>query len=351
MLYKIKMKIIIVGTGWYGLHTYLYLKKNYPKYQILVLEKNSNIFCNSSNFNQNRLHLGYHYPRCSKTRKLCLSGYQKFINSYRDTIDFIDNNYYVVSSSSILDYETYLQIFANSDEYDHTIKINNIFKNIDGNIINTKEKIINADKAKRYFLERINLMDFKFEFEVKKYNYNNCDKIIINDEIDCDLLIDCSYNQLQLSKQEYLYELTISLIYNKFSDIEFESITIMDGEFLSLFPRDINKKKFTLTHVKYTPLIKTKDINEVFEYKLSDLKVQDIRMKMENDIKTFFPDFFKNFRYDSYFTSYKCKLLNNNDSRECNIDHSGKVISVNCGKITGIFQFEDYLNKFFDNNS
>ena len=71
--------IIIIGTGWYGLYTALLLQN---KYNVIILEKNSEIFNNSSNYNQNRLHLGYHYPRCSKTRNLCVNSYHKFINKF-----------------------------------------------------------------------------------------------------------------------------------------------------------------------------------------------------------------------------------------------------------------------------
>jgi L-2-hydroxyglutarate oxidase LhgO len=108
--------IIIIGTGWFGLHTALLLEQ---KYNVLILEKNSTIFNNSSNFNQNRLHLGYHYPRSYKTRELCLKGYTKFINKYRELIDFIDNNYYCISNDSLIDYNTYKQIY-NTSNYKHS---------------------------------------------------------------------------------------------------------------------------------------------------------------------------------------------------------------------------------------
>lgn len=145
------MHIIIIGSGWYGLHTYLLLQNTGHK--ITILEKKKTIFDNSSNFNQNRLHLGYHYPRSSKTRELCLKGYSRFILKYRELIDFIDSNYYLISKKSIIDYETYIQIF-NNDNYYHNIEKNHYFQNIDGNIINTKEKIINSFKAKKYFTKK-----------------------------------------------------------------------------------------------------------------------------------------------------------------------------------------------------
>ena len=194
------MKIIIIGAGWYGLHSYIFLRSNLKDCDIKILEKDTIFFNNSSNFNQNRLHLGYHYPRSYKTRKLCLNGYKKFINEYREVIDFIDFNYYLIANNSFIDYDTYMSIFSGS-YYHHNIIKNNTFTNIDGNIINTKEKIINSNKVKKLFKKKINKNDLTLGFEVKKISRKD-NKIVINDDLECDLLIDCTYNQLNLSKKK-----------------------------------------------------------------------------------------------------------------------------------------------------
>ena len=339
------MNIIIIGSGWYGLHTLKYLSKKYTNYNIILLEKNNEIFENSSNYNQNRLHLGYHYPRSNKTRNLCKEGYHKFIKEYRDVIDFIDKNYYLIANESNIDYETFIKIYSNDIDYDHTIIKNEYFKNIDGNIINTKEKIINSEKAKQYFIKNININKIKFNYKVEKLEQKN-NKIIINDELECDLLIDCSYNQMNLSRKKYIYELTISLLYNKINNTNFESLTIMDGNFFSLFPRNINKDKYTLTHVKYTPLIKSENINDILTYKVTDDILENVKNNMEKDVKIYYAEFKNNFQYVDYFTSYKCKLISNNDTRECNIEEYNNIITVNCGKITGIFELDEYLDNY-----
>lgn len=338
------MKIIIIGSGWYGLHSYLILKEINKDVNITILEKNNEIFNNSSNFNQNRLHLGYHYPRSHKTRQLCIEGYYKFVSKYREVIDFIDHNYYLISNNSFIDYKTYLAIFCDIN-YQHNIIKNNQFNNIQGDIINTKEKIINSEKSKKYFYEKINSNDIKLNYKVNNILQKD-NKVIINDDLECDLLIDCTYNQLKLSNKEYIYELTISLIYKRLNfNNSFESITVMDGNFFSLFPREISKQKYTLTHVQYTPLIKSSKIEDINNYKLQDKTLKEVIKNMENDVLKIYKNFKTDFEYESYFTSYKCKINCNNDSRECIIEKDNNIISVNCGKIIGIFQFEDYLRE------
>ena len=329
--------IVIVGSGWFGLYSALLLQE---KYNVIILEKNYDFFENSSNYNQNRLHLGYHYPRSYNTRKICLNGYYKFIEKFRDLIDFIDNNYYCISKESLLDFETYKQIF-NLQKYKHTFIKNICISNIDGDIINTQEKIINSEKAKKYFNDKIKC-EIKFNYMVKDIKQKN-NKVIINDDIECDLLIDCSYNQLGLSQKKYIYENTISFIYERINfDDDYDSLTIMDGNFFSLFPRDVNKKLYSLTHVKYTPFQKEYDISKL-NNNLSQKKINEINTNMVKDVIKYLPNFKKHFILKTYFLSYKCKLISKNDTRECIIEKNNNIINVNCGKIIGIFELEDYF--------
>jgi hypothetical protein len=342
-----KQKIIIVGAGWYGMHSADVLKN---KYDILILEKQSDIFNNSSYYNQNRLHLGYHYPRSYATRKICLEGYNKFMDKYSEIVDDVDNNYYVISYNSIIDYETYLDIFNANKKYTHHIIENKgMFEKIDGNIIKTSEKIINSKKAYNYFKNKIDDKIIKFNYKVENIKNNNNNKIIVNDELECDFLLDCTYNQLNLDKTNYSYELTISLIYKKDPNCnDFDALTCMDGDFFSIYPREIENGTYTLTHVKYTPLIKSANMQDISNFILTEDILKETIKNMENEVDKYYKNFLKYFEYQSYFTSYKCKKISGNDNRDITINNANNIISVNCGKITGIFCLEDYLSKYFE---
>ena len=341
-----KKKIIIVGGGWYGLYSALLLKDDY---EIVILEQKSDIFNNSSYYNQNRLHLGYHYPRSFTTREICLNGYDKFLNKFAELVDSVGKNYYIIAKESIIDYPSYLAIFNSNKKYNHQIIENtNVFSNIDGSILETNEKIINGDKAYKYFKDKIDNKLIKFNYKVEKISIDCDNKIIVNDEMEGDFLIDCTYNQLTLPTEKYCYELTISLVYKNMNCPDFGALTCMDGDFFSIFPRNLDENTYTLTHVKYTPLISSSNIENINNYILTEDTLKETIKNMENEVFKYYKDFLKYFKYETYFTSYKCKKISGSSSRDITIHNANNIISVNCGKITGIFALEDYLIEHFD---
>jgi 6-phosphogluconate dehydrogenase (decarboxylating) len=142
------MKIAIIGGGWVGCHLAYKLRNNHD---VVIYEKNDKLFLETSYNNQNRLHNGYHYARNYRTRNLCISTFENFINDYGFLIGDIDKNYYCVpGKKSFIDFKTYLQIFENKEKI---IDVN-ILQNIDG-CINTNEKYINFKKAHIFFNNKL----------------------------------------------------------------------------------------------------------------------------------------------------------------------------------------------------
>ena len=274
-IYIYMKKIIIIGSGWYGCHIALLLRK-YQEIDITIIEKNDGIFNNSSFYNQNRLHLGYHYCRNYPTRNLCQKYYDKFLKEYKECIDNIENNYYVISNQSLMDFKTYTEIYE-FEKFEFNIVKNNIFQNIDEDLIKVKEEVINSEKVKKMFENKLFNLDnvhFLFNTKVNSVEKNQDNTININCESEktynCDLLLDCTYNQLQLSKKEYKYELTISLVIKKINNVDFGALTVMDGKFLSLYPRDIENNLFTLTDVEYTPIINSNNYDDIENYQIKE---------------------------------------------------------------------------------
>jgi hypothetical protein len=322
------MKIAIIGGGWVGCHL-AYKFKNL--HVITLFEKNSSVFQETSYKNQNRLHLGYHYARNYKTRKLCLTTFDRFINDYNFLTEEIKNNLYCVASSkSLIDYETYMQIFK---DFDFEATVNN-FNNVDG-CIKTKEKYINFELARNFFSER--LKDIIVTKEIKQTDLKKLTK-------DFDYVINATNNHINDSKDKnFFFELTISFLYKRIIKNNFDSLTLVDGELFSIFPYKENL--YTVTDVEHTPIKKFKKKSLIEKYKISENLIENKKFLIEKKIQQYYSNFTKEFKYDSYFISTKSKIYNSSDERYPIINLDGNIVNCFTGKIQGIYLIEDFIRK------
>jgi hypothetical protein len=327
------MKIAIIGAGWVGCHLARILKN---EHDVVVFEKNSTIFSETSYKNQNRLHYGYHYARNSKTRYLCKDTFYKFINDYGDFVNDVDKNLYCVADKfSLIDLQTYIKIF---DDYPIEETIHN-FTNTEGCIL-TNEKHIDFEKVKEFFENDLkNLIKHEtIDFE----KLNNLSKTF-------DLVIDSTNNFIKLIDDDNFYELTLTLIYDKINPTDYDSVTFVDGELFSIYPyRD---GKFTLTDVNLTPLERFLTIEELIEYqtKIDNFFILDKVSQFEDKVKMFIPNFKKHFKYDSFFLSIKSKVNDESGNRYPVTQINGNIISCFTGKIQGIYPIEEYVLKIIEN--
>ena len=330
------MKIGIIGGGWVGCHLANKLKENH---EITIFEKNKTIFSETSIKNQNRVHEGYHYARSYNTRELCKNTLNKFINEYGFAINDVNKNYYCIPEhKSIIDFKTYLQIFSEFkfSETDHNIK------NVEGCIL-TNEKHIDFNRIKKYFEE--SLSSLIITKKIKKKHIPKLQK-------EFDLIINCTNNQLNNYEfDNFFYELTISLIYKKINETEFDSLTLVDGKFFSIYP--YKDDLFTLTDVEFTPIKKFKKLKSLkkFEKNIGNKEVKKIKKNMEEKVLTYFSQFNENFVYEDYFLSVKSKIDDISDTRYPIISKQDNLINCFTGKIQGIYIIEDYVYNIIQNEN
>ena len=125
----------------------------------------------------------------------------------------------------------------------------------------------------------------------------------------------------------------------------------MDGNFSSLYPRDVGKNTYTLTDVEYTPLIKSDNYEDILNYIIDEQNITIVKDKMITKFEKYYPDFLEYYKYEGYFLSKKTKPVSLSDSRYITIEEICKnVLSVNCGKIYGIFNWEDYVLNYVNLN-
>lgn len=306
------MNIAVIGGGWIGCH--LSSKLLEVGNTVKLFEKNNKLFNETSFNNQNRLHLGFHYPRNKKTRDLCLNTFDRFIDTYGTFTKKVDKNYYCVPFESVIDYQTYLKIF---DDYKFE-EVNNPIFGIEGSI-NTTERYIDFSGLHDYFNKKLkNITEFNASIlDVKELN-------------NYDLILNCTNNNL-LPIDSGIKENALVLIYKKINTTDFDSITLVDGNFFSIYPYKENL--YTVTDVQYTPL--------PIGYSKQD--VERNKKAIEERIKTLYPAFVKDFEYFDCFISTKTKLISSSANRYPVVVSTNNIVSCYTGKIQGIFPIEDTI--------
>jgi hypothetical protein len=336
------MKVIIIGAGWYGCHIASILEKK--NIEVLLVEKEKDIFLGQSGFNSNRLHLGFHYPRANLTRKQCKYSFKKFILKYPSLVDKIKDNFIGIHKNSKVSFFDYQKIMKQSDlKFKVNKKIFNI-NNVKG-FIKCDEMLIKCDVSIDYFKKKLSKIKKKFNFKVVKIkNFKNYIKVNgIKDKFDW--AIDCSGCSIKkMNNFNVLYEPRITLVYK--SKKKSLAIMIMDGKFWSIYP--IKKDLYSLGSVIHSRLLngfkdKLKAEQVIKKFKKTD--VSSIIQKFEDQVLSDFPKFKSFFKYHSFYTSLATINNSTNDDRPFKIYKKKRIISVLGGKIDTVIEAGEKVEK------
>lgn len=327
------MKIAIIGAGWVGCHLFTAIRQTISdKIDSLVLYDREGIFPTSSSsyINQNRLHKGYHYPRSSKTRHLCHSTFDRFLQEYGFLVKDVPSNLYMVSDKSIIDGDTYKTIYAIDERIREPYCATRVdipagFFNIDA-CFSVEEKFIDFGEAHRYFNNTIPPQNFvKSTFS----DYTDIDRLLL----EYDIVINCTNNMVDPIIDSYQESCLTHIIQSKSDGLGFGAVTLMDGDFFSIYPYDITNSMYTLTHVKYTPEKNSTSFTESYEM-------------TRKSVIEYFPDYDSLFRYKYTLRSTKSKFYTTTDNRHpIVVSNDGRYIRVFTGKIQGIYPIADQILK------
>ena len=343
------MNIAIVGGGWYGCYIAEYILNSYSNINITIYEQHSNIFCGSSYYNQNRLHLGFHYPRSQITMDKCKIYFNRFLEKYNNYVRSIDKNIYAIAKNSMVPFNEFTRLFSKDD---YIIESDNYLSNIEGMPINTREMYIDFKKIQNHFLDLFKKYNkrviLKLNTNVSSIENTEDSRVVINNDTIYNRVFNCTYNQLLSNDTGVVYEKCITLIFKKTEKTPFDCLTIMDGLYSSIFIYDLEKSLYTLTDVEFTPIIKDISFNIVNSYTLNNIDLDIIKDKFISKVKLYYPEFSDKFIYDHYYLSIKCKNINSDDSRDINISINNNIFSVWCGKISLVVELDSYIERFIN---
>jgi hypothetical protein len=334
-----KLRCLVIGGGWYGCTSALTLAEQ--GFDVDLCERNRFLLSESSMYNQNRLHQGYHYLRNKRTRDECMRQFHHFKQNYYSSRNF--RNYYCVAETdSLMDAGTITSIIEHEGmDYKVQDPPPTFLANV-SLVIECSEEMIDVAVNRRQIAAKLDAAGVNVHFNP------------IWRGVEYDLVVMCTYNGtpprgIDCPAINVVYELCLSLLF-KPNDKFDSAVTVVDGDFCSLFPMQHEEHGpcFTLTDVKHTPVFTSRDYAAIKAYTLTDATLADKRTLMVASFRRFFPTFERRFVYVDYFTSIKCKPLNNSSDRSFRLDatNQGRVVHVFGGKITGALDAQDSLRQY-----
>jgi hypothetical protein len=128
------------------------------------------------------------------------------------------------------------------------------------------------------------------------------------------------------------YELYCSFVYHIPGDLF--AVTVMDGEYFSIYPYDLEKRLYTVTSVR-EGVVWRGTCMDVGVDVTEGLKTR--RAVVEAEVAAILPEFPTIASYHSHFLSWKTKPVTEEDDRSLRYFVGDHVISLYGGKITGMF--------------
>jgi hypothetical protein len=326
------LSFAIIGGGWYGCHIATSFRA--LGFSVTVFEQSHRLLHASSGNNQFRLHQGFHYPRHYGTRMQSREGFSRFVERYPGLSIPVPQNLYAVSKGeSIIDYLTYKLIMtASGIEFTELATLPDWLANIEG-CIQTAERVLLLDKARRYFTERLS------PFLVSGHRVESIEErgqSVYVDGRRFDFVVDASWGHFTRPPIDLFYEPTMLLYYE--ANTAFPAVTLVDGPLCSIYPTE-DPTLYTLSSVLHTPLgrfASAREATALIDTIDPELIVTKVA-RMEEHIMRYLPGFRDVFRFVGPQLAIKTKPTGRFDDRSCYVFQTGRVFSVMSGKIDTIF--------------
>lgn len=255
--------IAIIGCGIFGAQIALRLSSQ--SHKVTIFEKDEKCLMGASSNNQNRLHLGFHYPRDINTARQCIKGFDRFINEFPSCVDSNFNNAYFISSkNSLTSTKQYKEFCKELKIYNDPIDIDKFqvkVNNVDYGVL-TEEAVYDCKILREIMVERLSFSDVKIinncNVDDIKKSQNSLKQLFSENKSlgEYDSVINCTYANINsltkklgysVNKNQYEYTFTPIIKIN----IPKVGITIMDGHFTTLLPYG-KSDKFLLYHVEHS---------------------------------------------------------------------------------------------------
>lgn len=258
-----KRKIAVIGGGIFGLEIATSL--NAFSHRVTLFEKENSVLTKTTSNNQNRLHLGLHYPRDLETARQSRIGYENFIKKYPSCVKIDFENYYGISKKESLTTTDAFVAFAKLADIpiiqieSETINSLGFNSNLIDSLWKCNEAVIDISKYRGLALERAAAVGLSIEcsteisdafFDGSRWRLFSGDE----DHGNFDVVIRATYGQDEISinvspETSRVYEYQQTLVHEVSSSAKSFGLTIIDGDFVTILPSG-----FSSNFLLYSPL-------------------------------------------------------------------------------------------------
>lgn len=255
-------RIAVIGGGAFGTTTALRLAA--VGHAVTVFERNHDILLGASKNNQNRLHLGYHYPRDLGTALQCKDGFARFSAMFPECISGgFPNRYFIAASGSRTSPEGYLR-FLRAVELPYREVAVEHDPDVSGCALGVfcDEVVYDCETLRRSIRSRLRAasgLELRTDTHIIWISRDG-DLFRLRTSTgatrEFDAVVNCSYDEInRLTGQlgypvtDHQFEYTVIPIIDL--DIPRQGITVMDGPFMTLLPYG-KTTSFLLYHVAHT---------------------------------------------------------------------------------------------------
>lgn len=242
-----EINIAVIGGGIFGAE--VALSAVALGLSVRIFEAKHDLLMGASNNNQNRLHLGFHYPRDLETGRQSIRGFNAFCERYSDCIQGeFPNAYFIASEGSLTDSHSYLEFCD---------KLDLPFERVDASLfpvevvgvdvgVQCQEVVYDCSILRQLVWDKIREKAVQVALNqrvVKIARLADAFELITDDglTVTADVVVNASYGDInRLTKQlghklnENLYEYTVVPIIEV--NMPRVGVTIMDGTYMTVLP-------------------------------------------------------------------------------------------------------------------
>lgn len=355
---------IVIGGGFYGSNVAIHLKEIHGLKNILLIEAEPELLSRASRNNQARIHEGYHYPRSFTTAFRSRINSSIFKTKWEQSVVGVEDAYYAIASRNSKVSKS--QFIRFCDKIGATIKVasQNVKSQFNETLIDEvfsiqedvfDYRILKKLVERQIIDHKINVIFNTKVSQVIENPNNSLTLYALTQEqkvVECvsNFVFNCTYSGLSSISTTFLdepialkHELTEMALVKVPNNLNFSSITVMDGPFFSLMPYPARPGLHTLSHVRYTPHTSWLDENsDINPYEILKENRDSSRFeRMKRDASRYIPGL-KNLEWVDSINEIKTVLVQNeiDDGRPILFRTQGtnkNYISILGGKIDNVF--------------